>query len=98
LPRIRFAVGGSHKGEVKRMTAKADPTPAQRDQEHEPMTGQDAELDLFRNGVNCAALLERLEPVWHLDRKGAPAAHGSIAGARARLSSSTTTAAAGGIH
>ena len=34
------------------------------------MTGQDAELDLFRNGVNCAALLERLTPGWRLDRKG----------------------------
>jgi hypothetical protein len=34
------------------------------------MSGQDAELDLFRNGVNCAALLERLPPPWVLDRKG----------------------------
>jgi hypothetical protein len=34
------------------------------------MSGQDAELDLFRNGVNCAALLERLPPPWALDRKG----------------------------
>ena len=34
------------------------------------MSGQDAELELFRNGVNCAALLERLPPPWALDRKG----------------------------
>ncbi len=34
------------------------------------MTGQDAELELFRNGVNCATLLERLAPAWRLDRKG----------------------------
>jgi len=34
------------------------------------MAGQDAELDLFRKGVNCAALLERLPPTWRLDRKG----------------------------
>jgi hypothetical protein len=34
------------------------------------MSGQDAELDLFRNGVNCAALLERLPSPWVLDRKG----------------------------
>ncbi len=34
------------------------------------MSGQDAELDLFRHGVNCAALLERLPPPWRLDRKG----------------------------
>ena len=34
------------------------------------MTGHDAELDLFRNGVNCATLLERLAPPWRLDGKG----------------------------
>jgi Protein of unknown function (DUF3991)/Toprim-like len=34
------------------------------------MSGEDAELDLFRNGVNCAALLERLPPPWALDRNG----------------------------
>ena len=34
------------------------------------MSGQDAELDLFRNGVNCATLLERLPPAWRLDRAG----------------------------
>jgi hypothetical protein len=33
------------------------------------MSSQDAELDQFRNGVSCAALLERLQPVWRLDRK-----------------------------
>ena len=27
------------------------------------------DLDLFRRDVNCAALLERLPPPWHLDRK-----------------------------
>src|SRR5271156_5268357 len=39
------------------------------DREHGAMRGQDAELELFRNGVNCAALLERLPPPWQLDRK-----------------------------
>ncbi len=35
------------------------------------MSGQDdAELDLFRNGVSCATLLERLAPPWRFDRKG----------------------------
>ena len=34
------------------------------------MAGQDAELELIRNGVNCAALLEQLAPAWRLDRKG----------------------------
>ena len=33
------------------------------------MAGQDSELDLFRNGVSCAALLERLPPPWRLDRR-----------------------------
>lgn len=33
------------------------------------MTGRDAELELFRQGVNCAALLERLPPAWRLDRQ-----------------------------
>lgn len=33
------------------------------------MTGQDAELDQFRTGVSCAALLERLLPPWRLDRQ-----------------------------
>src|SRR5277367_66902 len=40
------------------------------DREHRAMSGQDAELELFRSGVNCAALLERLPPAWQLDRKG----------------------------
>jgi hypothetical protein len=31
---------------------------------------QDAELDQFRNGVSCAAVLERLPPAWRLDPKG----------------------------
>ena len=33
------------------------------------MTGQDAEIELFRQGVSCAALLERLPPPWRLDRQ-----------------------------
>ncbi len=33
------------------------------------MAGQDAELELFRRGVSCAALLERLPPPWRLDGK-----------------------------
>ena len=34
------------------------------------MSGQDAELDQFRQSVSCAVLLERLAPPWLLDRKG----------------------------
>jgi len=34
------------------------------------MSGQDAELELFRNAVSCAAVLERLPPAWRLDARG----------------------------
>ena len=33
------------------------------------MSSQDAELDRFRNGVSCAALLENMVPGWRLDAK-----------------------------
>ncbi|MGD0109920.1 MAG: DUF3991 and TOPRIM domain-containing protein [Rhodopila sp.] len=33
------------------------------------MAGHHTDLDLFRRGVNCAALLEGLSPPWRLDRK-----------------------------
>lgn len=33
------------------------------------MAGQDSELEQFRTGVNCAALLERLPPPWRLDSR-----------------------------
>ncbi len=33
------------------------------------MAGHDAELDQFRAGVSCAALLERLPPPWRLDKQ-----------------------------
>ena len=33
------------------------------------MAGHDAELDQFRAGVSCAALLERLPPPWLLDKQ-----------------------------
>lgn len=34
------------------------------------MSGHDAELDQFRQGVSCAVLLERATPPWQLDRQG----------------------------
>ena len=34
------------------------------------MSGQDAELDVFRSQVSCAALLERSTPAWRLDKRG----------------------------
>ena len=34
------------------------------------MASQDAELEHLRHGINCAALLERGQPAWSLDRKG----------------------------
>ncbi|MDQ6702144.1 MAG: hypothetical protein M3Z96_03045 [Pseudomonadota bacterium] len=33
------------------------------------MTQYDPEIELLRAQVNCAALLEKLPPVWLLDRK-----------------------------
>ena len=33
------------------------------------MTGHDAELNQFRAGVSCAALLEHLPPPWVLDKQ-----------------------------
>src|SRR5271166_1807781 len=70
LPRVRFAVRGSREGVVKRTAEPAsDGSPAGRDQEHRAMSGHDAELALFRRGVNCAALLESVVPGWKLDPK-----------------------------
>ena len=33
------------------------------------MVGHDAEIELIRHGVSCAVLLERLPPVWRLDKR-----------------------------
>ena len=33
------------------------------------MTGTDAEIEAFKQGVTCAALLERLPPPWRLDKR-----------------------------
>ena len=68
LPRAGFAVAGKGgRGDGKRGNA---PAPGRnRNREHRDMAGQDSELDLFRNGVSCAALLERLPPPWRLDRR-----------------------------
>jgi hypothetical protein len=66
-PAAGFAVAGSPEGEVKGM---ANP-PAARPpgQENHQMQAEDAELEQFRRGVNCAALLEGWSPSWRLDRK-----------------------------
>ena len=37
------------------------------------MSGHDVELDQLRAGVSCAALLERLQPGWLLDKEGSTA-------------------------
>jgi len=47
-----------------------DRSPAGSQQEHRAMSGQDAELDQFRQSVSCAVLLERFPPAWQLDAKG----------------------------
>src|ERR1019366_9579356 len=38
--------------------------------EQEAMSGQDAEIQQLKAAVSCAALLERLPPVWRFDRAG----------------------------
>ena len=71
LPRVRFAVAGLHEGAVRRMARLAsDTSPAGRSQEHRAMSGQDAELEQLRHGISCAALLERGQPAWSLDKRG----------------------------
>ena len=37
------------------------------------MSGHDTELDQLRAGVSCAALLERMQPTWLLDKEGSTA-------------------------
>src|ERR1035437_10066123 len=44
------------------------PLPGRSREEHGAMSEQDAEIERLRAGVSCAALLERLPPVWRLDR------------------------------
>jgi hypothetical protein len=62
-----FAVAGSPEGEVKRMANP--PTARAPARENHQMHAEDAELEQFRRGVNCAALLEGWAPSWRLDRK-----------------------------
>ena len=81
-PAAGFAVAGSPEGEVKRM---ANPPSTQSPgQENQPMQAEDAELEQFRRGVNCAALLEggRRRGVWTEGR--ARAVPSNIAARRAR--------------
>src|SRR4029077_1523733 len=62
-----FAVAEFLEGEVERM---ADPPFTQSPHpENQHMQAQDAELEQFRRGVNCAALLEGWSPSWRLDRR-----------------------------
>jgi hypothetical protein len=52
--------------------SEADGEPASRAsarQENHQMQAEDAELEQFRRGVNCAALLEGWSPSWRLYRK-----------------------------
>ena len=67
LPRAGFAVAGFLEGEVKRMANPPSARPPRR--ENHQMQAEDAELEQFRRGVSCAALLEGWAPSWRLDRK-----------------------------
>jgi len=66
-PAAGFAVAGSPEGEVKRMANPPAARPTRRENHH--MQAEDGELEQFRRGVNCAALLEGWAPSWRLDRK-----------------------------
>lgn len=71
LPRVRFAVVGSHEAVVRGEAQPApERSPASRNQEHRAMARQDAEVEQLRRGISCATLLERERPAWLLDRKG----------------------------
>ena len=78
LPRAGFAVARVAKGEVKRTANLPDARVPHRanakctrrpGRENQLMPTGDAELERFRNEVNCAALLEGFGPRWRLDRK-----------------------------
>ena len=66
-PAAGFAVAGSLEGEVRRMANPPSARPPGR--ENHNMQAEDAELEQFRRGVNCAALLEGWSPSWRLDRR-----------------------------
>jgi hypothetical protein len=66
-PAAGFAVAGSPEGEVKRMANPSSAQPPGQEKQH--MQAEDAELERFRRGVNCAALLEGWSPSWRLDRR-----------------------------
>ena len=54
---------------MKGKHAEPFPTlPSQSREEHGAMSEQDTEIEWLKAEVNCAALLERLPPVWRLDR------------------------------
>src|ERR1035437_9964070 len=44
------------------------PLPGRSPEEHRTMNKQDPEIEWLKAGVSCAALLERLQPPWQLDR------------------------------
>jgi len=66
-PAAGFAVARFLEGEVKQMANL--PFARSPGQENHHMQAEDAELEQFRRGVNCAALLEGWSPSWRLDRK-----------------------------
>jgi len=58
----------------------------------------DAELELFRHSVNCAALLEQIRGGWKLDQRESTRRALKYRDGPDRSSSSTMTAGAGGIR
>ena len=66
-PAAGFAVARFLEGEVKQMANL--PFARSPGQENHHMQAEDAELEQFRRGVNCAALLEGWLPSWRVDRR-----------------------------
>jgi hypothetical protein len=67
LPRLRLrgcrVPGGRSEAMANQPSARSP------GQESHHMQAEDAELEQFRRGVNCAALLEGWSPAWRLDRR-----------------------------
>src|SRR5277367_1174912 len=66
LRRGRFAVAGRGKGRVMG-GEQAPPGSPPGTREQCVMTGHDAEIELLKQRVSCAALLERWQAGWRLD-------------------------------
>ena len=71
LPRAGFAIAGPDEDEAMRASPRRAPDRLSAGQtEHPAMRDREAEAELFRRTVSCAALLEGWRQPWRLDRRG----------------------------